>query len=220
MKTTDLAQTESPSAPSATVASARSAKVPIARSAVVAGASRARPSQGASSSLKFLILLFAPLLANAEEIPNPAIDYAGFAKLTQELQPVRAAHRITEGQFLKMSAEPGTVVFDARTTDKFDQIHIKGARHLPFTDFTAEALAKVLPDKSVRILIYCNNNFLNEPVNFPSKAIRVSLNIQTFINLHAYGYTNIYELGPLLDVKTTKIPFEGKSVVPSTPTEK
>ena len=34
----------------------------------------------------------------------------------------------------------------------------------------------------------------------------VALNIQTFVNLHAYGYTNVYELGPLLDVKTTRIP--------------
>jgi hypothetical protein len=27
-----------------------------------------------------------------------------------------------------------------------------------------------------------------------------------------YGYTNIYELGPLLEVSTTKIPFVGTEV--------
>jgi len=27
--------------------------------------------------------------------------------------------------------------------------------------------------------------------------------------LRSYGYTNIYELGPLLNVQTTSIPFEG-----------
>jgi len=46
-------------------------------------------------------------------------------------------------------------------------------------------------------------------VSFPSKAPGASLNISTFVNLTTYGYTNVYELGPLVDVKTTKLPFEG-----------
>ena len=41
----------------------------------------------------------------------------------------------------------------------------------------------------------------------------MALNVQTFVNLHAYGYTNVRELGPLLDVKTTRIPFEGSKLV-------
>jgi phage shock protein E len=150
----------------------------------------------------------------AEEIPNPAIQYAGFAKLTRELEPIRAKNRVSEEDFLKMAAEPGTVIFDARSTDKFNRIHVKGALHLAFTDFTADALQKVIPDKSTRILIYCNNNFDKDPVGFASKVEIVALNIQTFINLHAYGYKNVYELGPFLDVKTTRIPFEGNSVIP------
>jgi phage shock protein E len=160
-------------------------------------------------------LLFESLdrAAAPQVLTNPAIDYNAFAKLTQELQPIREKHRVSEEEFLKMAAEPGTVIFDARTTDKFQRIHVKGAVHLPFTDFTDEALRKVIPDKTTRILIYCNNNFVNEPLNFASKLVEVALNIQTFINLHAYGYTNVYELGPLLDVKGTKIPFEGTSVV-------
>ena len=30
--------------------------------------------------------------------------------------------------------------------------------------------------------------------------------------LHAYGYTNVYELGPLIDIKKSKIEFEGSKV--------
>ncbi len=150
----------------------------------------------------------------AGEARNPAIEYSGFAKLTQELEPVRAKNRVSEEDFLKMASEPGTVVFDARSTDKFKRIHVKGALHLAFTDFTEEALQKVIPDKTTRILIYCNNNFDKDPVGFARKTAEVALNIQTFINLHAYGYKNVYELGPLLDVKTTRIPFEGTSVLP------
>lgn len=110
-----------------------------------------------------------------------------------------------------MAAEPGTVILDARTKVWFERIHIKGALHLALTDFTEDALQKVIPDKDTRILIYCNNNFENEPVAFASKFATVALNIQTFINLHAYGYKNVHELGPLLDVNTTKIPFVRKT---------
>ena len=151
---------------------------------------------------------------HAQPIPNPAIRYDQFADLTVKLAPVREKNRITEEQFLQMSKEPGTVILDARSPDRYDRIHVNGAIHLAFTDFTEEALHKVIPDKSTRILIYCNNNFENEPENFARKCIVVALNVQTFVNLHAYGYTNVRELGPLLDVKTTRIPFERSGVLP------
>lgn len=161
-----------------------------------------------------ILSLLATFPLRSEVIQNPAINYTEFARLTAELEPTREKHRVTEDEFIKMAAEPGTVIFDARSTDKFQRIHVKGALHLAFTDFTEEALAKVIPDKSTRILIYCNNNFDKEPIGFASKLKVVALNIQTFINLHAYGYTNVYELGPLLDVRTTRIPFEGTAVLP------
>lgn len=148
----------------------------------------------------------------AGDLANPAIRYDQFTELTLKLAPVREKNRITEDQFIQMSAEPGTVILDARSKNRYDRIHVKGAVHLAFTDFTDEALRKVIPDKSTRILIYCNNNFKNEPVDFAGKRIAVALNIQTFVNLHAYGYTSVRELGPLLDVKTTRIPFDGSTI--------
>ncbi len=147
-----------------------------------------------------------------EEPPNPKIDYREFQALAQELDTVRREHRLSEGDFIRAAAEPDTIVLDARSRDKYEQIHVKGAVHLAFTDFTVEALAKVIPDKNAKILIYCNNNFAGERTNFADKRAPVALNIPTFINLHAYGYKNVYELGPLLDVRTTRIRFEGKSI--------
>jgi hypothetical protein len=155
-----------------------------------------------------MLALVLAVSLRAEEIPNPAIRYDEFAKLTAKLQPVREKCRVTEEEFIRMAAEPGTVILDARTRERYERIHVKGARHLAFTDFTADALANVIPDKTTRILIYCNNNFDNEPVDLARKSFAVALNIQTFINLHAYGYTNVRELGPLLDAKTTRIPLE------------
>jgi hypothetical protein len=90
---------------------------------------------------------------------------------------------------------------------------VRGAIHLNFSDFSEKDLKRLIPDKATRILIYCNNNFDNEPELFVGKAITVALNVPTFINLHAYGYENVYELKPFLDIKTTKIPFAGSAVL-------
>ncbi len=59
------------------------------------------------------------------------------------------------------------------------------------------------------MLIYCNNNFEHEERAFARKLSSAALNVHTFNVLHAYGYTNVHELKPLLDVRTTKIPFAG-----------
>jgi phage shock protein E len=150
-------------------------------------------------------------LAQADE-GNPKIDYTGFKKLVAEGESVRAKRRVTEAEFLRMAGEKGTIALDTRSKAKFDKIHVRRALHLNFSDFTDTTLAKLIPDKDTRILIYCNNNFEGERVNFESKRRPVALNIPTFLNLHAYGYTNIFELKPLLNIKTTKIPFEGSAV--------
>jgi rhodanese-related sulfurtransferase len=147
--------------------------------------------------------------AQLPSIPNEHIDYQGFLKDASAISQVREQHRITEDQFLRMMDEPGTVVFDARSDDKFRLLHIKGAKHLALTDVTAADLIKVLPDKSARILIYCNNNFDNAPIAFTGKTAKASLNIYTYNTLFSYGYHNVFELGPFIDIRSTKLPFEG-----------
>ena len=82
---------------------------------------------------------------------------------------------------------------------------------IDYAGFTEESLRKLIPEKHTRILIYCNNNFSGEPRLLAPKAGLAALNIPVFITLHAYGYTNVHELAPLLDIKTTKIPFAGES---------
>jgi len=142
-------------------------------------------------------------------IPNPLIDYNTFLIHAVDVGRLRAERRLTEEEFLAMSSEPETVTFDARSDDKYARLHIKGAKHLSFSDITAGELARIFPRKSTRILIYCNNNFLNAPNTFAAKAATASLNIHTFNTLYSYGYTNVFELGPLIDIKKTKLTFEG-----------
>lgn len=139
------------------------------------------------------------------EIPNPAIDMKGYLKVAEKAAEHRSKRRLTEEDFLKMSKEEGVIILDARSKQKYDELHINGAVNLSFPDITVESLEKMFPDKNAKILIYCNNNFVNAEDAFPRKMATASLNISTYISLYTYGYRNVYELGPLLDVKKTKL---------------
>ena len=48
--------------------------------------------------------------------------------------------------------------------------------------------------------------------NLPPKAVAASLNLYTFNTLYSYGYANVYELGPLLDIAKSRLIFEGTLV--------
>jgi len=139
---------------------------------------------------------------------NPNIDMEGFLKSAREAAVHRQSRRLSEEDFIRMSKEPGTIVLDARSKEKFDLLHIKGAVHLSFPDITVESLKRMFPDPKVRILIYCNNNFKNAEEAFPTKKAITSLNLSTFVTLYSYGYRNVYELGPLVDPAESKLPFE------------
>ncbi|MGH9867941.1 MAG: rhodanese-like domain-containing protein [Candidatus Polarisedimenticolia bacterium] len=144
-----------------------------------------------------------------EDIPNRLIDYDAFEDQVAVVGKIRKERRITEKEFIRMAARRSTVILDARSTEKFNLLHVKGATHLSLPDFTAEELARIIPSKDTRVLIYCNNNFLNEPTAMASKVSPASLNIHTFNALYSYGYRNVYELGPLIDISKAKIEFEG-----------
>ena len=164
------------------------------------------------SLLLLSLTLVTSVLRAQDPIPNRLIDYVAFQKIVESSKAERESHRLTEQDFLAQMKAQGVVVLDARSANMYQLRHIDGAVSLPFTDFTADSLAKVLPAKDTKVLIYCNNNFLGSPVAFASKMPPASLNLSTYTSLKSYGYTSIYELGPLLDVKTTKIPFAGTEV--------
>ena len=155
------------------------------------------------------VLAVAPALADEPDIPNPnpAIDMQAHIRLTQEAARLREGRRLTEEDFLRMSREPDTVVLDARSAAMYGMLHVKGAVNLSYPDFTAESLSKVIPTRETRVLIYCNNNFLNSPA-FMAKVAPASLNLSTFATLYMYGYENVYELGPLIEIEKSRLDFE------------
>lgn len=140
---------------------------------------------------------------------NPAIDMPGYLRLARQAAEHREPRRLTEEEFLEHSRRPGTIVLDARSRDKYEELHVRGAVSLPFTDMTVESLARLLPDRGAEILIYCNNNFANAPGPFPTKLATASLNLSTYIALYTYGYENVYELGPLVDLADSRLEFAG-----------
>lgn len=137
-----------------------------------------------------------PALAEQQ---NPQIDYDRFLELSARLADARQAHLINLATFTEKAGEPDAIILDTRSAEAFRLGHIKGAINLPFSDFTSEKLSKVLGNAETRqILIYCNNNFSDNVEPIQLKSAPLALNIPTFINLHGYGYTNVWELGDVV----------------------
>lgn len=157
-------------------------------------------------------LLFSSVAHAQQSPPNDLIDFDGFARNVQEVRASREARRISEVEFIRMASEPGTVVLDARSDRLYRLRHIKGAVNLSFPEFTTETLARAIPTKATRVLIYCNNNFFGAPESMPTKVISSALNLSTFVSLYSYGYRNVYELGPAIDVRSSKLVFEGTEI--------
>jgi len=168
-------------------------------------------------------------MAEKDHYPKALVDYDDFKNLVSELEKQREKRLISLDVFLKMSKEKNVVILDSRSDFRFNRKHLKGAIHLDFTDFTQDNLFKLIPDTNTKILIYCNNNFDGDPIDFASKMakpknnfetqilsnrkpVMLALNIPTHINLYGYGYKNIYELDELVNVNDLRITFEGTEV--------
>jgi hypothetical protein len=171
--------------------------------------------------------------AQGTNYPKAKVSFDDFKGLVAQVETHRASRLVDLNTFLKMSKEPGVIIFDSRSTFRFDRIHIKGAKHLAFTDFTQDNLKQVIPSFETTILIYCNNNFDGNQTDFASKVaaprpsssravasqfaeqakpIMMALNIPTYVNLYGYGYRNVYELHELVNVNDPRITFEGSIV--------
>jgi rhodanese-related sulfurtransferase len=131
-----------------------------------------------------LLLALAP--AVYADTGNALIDYDGFARSVAEVRQLREARRIPEAQFMRMAAEAGTVVLDARSERLFRLRHVKGAMNLSFPEFTEETLARLIPAKDTRVLIYCNNNITRRARSRCRRSLSSSApHLSTSSSLHA-----------------------------------
>lgn len=79
---------------------------------------------------------------------------------------------------------PKAVIVDVRRDDEYKAGHIPGALLLTLEKITKESAAKVLPDKSQMIFIYCRSG----------RRSKIAAN-----KLLDLGYTNLIEFGGILD---------------------
>ena len=180
-----------------------------------------------------ILLVGTSAIAQSKSYPKAKVSFKDFKSLVAQVEPNRAERLIDLDTFQKMSKQPGVIILDTRSTFRFDRIHIQGAKHLSFTDFTQGNLKKAIPTVDTTILIYCNNNFEGNQVDFASKValpeptprdpittqfaaqakpVMMALNIPTYVNLYGYGYHNVFELDELVDVSDKRIRFEGSIV--------
>lgn len=174
-----------------------------------------------------LLLLSLFSIAACSQEKSPFVSFEDYDKLMDEVKEHRKSRLVELSVFNEMAKEEGVIILDARSDSMFASKHIKGAIHLNFADFTQQRLAEVIPSPDTKILIYCNNNFIDDQSNFPTKislpveikkggggdkGITLALNIPTYINLYGYGYKNVYELSELISVNDTRLEFEGTSI--------
>lgn len=157
---------------------------------------------------------------------SPFISFDDYDKLMDEVKEHRKSRLVELPEYLEMAKESSVIILDTRSDAMYNSKHVKGAIHLNFSDFTQERLAEIIPSTDTKILIYCNNNFIDDQLNFPTKmsfpvdrikgggdkGITLALNIPTYINLYGYGYKNVYELSELISTTDLRIEFEGTSV--------
>jgi rhodanese-related sulfurtransferase len=184
-------------------------------------------------AVSVMILAATAGFAQTTNYPKAKVSFEDFKGLVAEVETHRASRLIDLNTFLKMSREEGVIILDSRSDFRFDRIHLKGAKHLAFTDYTQDNLKKVIPNPETTILIYCNNNVDGNQTDFATKAfvprpksakavatqfasqakpLMMALNIPTYINLYGYGYRNVYELHELVKVNDPRIAFEGSIV--------
>lgn len=116
--------------------------------------------------------------ADPEFVPS-LVDFDYFLKIAQEAKDHRADRLVDFNTFLAMADQPETIILDTRSKEHYDAMHIKGAIHLNYSAFNVYDLARLIPNKNTRILIYCNNNIDTDTEagfsNLPSEEVKMEI---------------------------------------------
>ena len=89
-----------------------------------------------------MLLVVVAACAQEANYPKAKVSFDDFKGLVAEVEVHRADRLVDLGTFLRMSKEPGAIILDTRSIFRFDRIHVKGAKHLNFSDFTQDNLCQ------------------------------------------------------------------------------
>lgn len=180
---------------------------------------------------KVLLLLLLPLAVNSyAQQEAELISFEDYETVMAMAKEHRKKRLLTLDEFVEKAKDSSVIILDVRSDSMYKMAHLKGAKHLNFSDFNQEVLDHFFASKDVTILIYCNNNFKYAPRQFMTKGLTqvewdehrnwghfnipetMALTIPTYINLYGYGYRNVYELGETVSVFDQRIQFEGSDL--------
>ena len=112
-------------------------------------------------NLAALFSLFS--LTGLAQVTPALVDFEAYETLVTEVKEHRKTRLLSAQEFKTMSRQDKVIILDTRSDSMFAAVHVKGAIHLNFSDFTQANLQKIIPSPDYRILIYCNNNFISQP---------------------------------------------------------
>ena len=121
---------------------------------------------------------------------NP-ISSDEYYKKAVKINEIRKKHILGADTLLNLMKDKNTVLLDVRGDDSFRQKHIRGAVHLSLADMTPQTLAKAIPSKGSRVILYCDAAL----IPYPTRMIGASTQAYPLVFQHGYG--NLYEVGEL-----------------------
>jgi rhodanese-related sulfurtransferase len=114
-----------------------------------------------ASLILIAITISSTLLGQSETFTrSELVNFDDYLALAQEVKIYREDRLVSLDTYNQLATQPNTVILDTRSDSMYMAKHVKGAIHLNFSDFTQANLTKLIPDPNTIILIYCNNNFL------------------------------------------------------------
>ncbi|MCI5224031.1 MAG: rhodanese-like domain-containing protein, partial [Candidatus Electrothrix sp. AR4] len=130
-----------------------------------------------------LLTLFLYVLSSAGAFGEAIVDAdKGASTELVTIKPTKDGYRLIDTGSLKklLDAEPDDlVVVDARNSEEYQEVHIKGAISVPQKKF--KQYAHLLPkEKSVRIIFYCNGVKCGKSKKAAKKALKMGY-MQVFV---------------------------------------
>jgi hypothetical protein len=134
---------------------------------------------------------FAEENQSRQEMLKQLIPTDDYFKKSVEINKLRQTRQVSTSELLGMLDDKNTVILDVRGDEDFRQMHIRGSKHLSLSDMTAATLAKAVPSKTTRIVLYCDTALIPYPTR------RVAVSAQAYPLIYQHGYEILFEVGQL-----------------------
>ena len=155
-------------------------------------------------ALLAMLALFAALSAAAQGVAdsaapiiNPAIDEGAYLRTVEDALGHRAERRLSEADFIRMSREPGTIVLDARSKARFDELHVALGTPLHVRIYHKDKLID-------EVVAPYQRTFGEVPIGKPLVYVNSLLNIAVALNQRSYAAAHKIGSGPGWSIEVAK----------------